>query len=139
MSVDTDQPAVAVVFDGPDMRTAKPRVYPWTWVACWIWNLARKPRVWKWKQEQNGIYARVMMSMDRDLLVYLRKNVFLPCDQCRQAWGMLSGVCYLSLVKSIAHNMRCPEHGDKYDRFLMVNEPLFLRNDELAAKINGFR
>jgi hypothetical protein len=137
---ETDQPAVAVVFDPASRHrmAPKPKVHWWTWVGFFVYNLARKPKVWKWQREQEEIYQRVKERLKREVLPHLWQ-VRIVCPQCRNAYGTLRDQTFLSMIKMILKNMRCDNHPEPYDQFLIRNNREFERADDLAAWINGFK
>ena len=130
-----DSPAVAVVFDGAKIPV-KVEAKWYHYVAAFFWNLYRKPKVWAWQREQNIIYQSINASLEIDVLNFFRQRGF-NCPTCHQAWGMFLSVSFVSMIKTIAKNMRCKEHPYVYDAFLKKNEPLFQRNEDLARWING--
>ena len=134
------EPAIAVILDPacrPD-QAPKPRVHWWTWVGYFVYNLARKPKVWTWKREQNEIYLRVKHRLNAEVLPHLWQ-VRMICPACRNAYGTLRSEAFLSMIRMILKNMRCENHPEPYDQFLVRNAHEFERAEDLAAWINGFQ
>jgi hypothetical protein len=134
-----EQPAVAVMFEGQQMPK-KPRVMPWHWIAYYVYNLARKPKVWRLQREQDRIYKLVRGGLERTVLTDLKLyGLQRGCVNCRNAYGTLKSQAFLSTIRMILKNMRCDEHPWPYDTFLKTYQIEFDRNEQLAAEINGFK
>ena len=127
-----------VVYQGADLVPPKPRVTVWSWVVYFVYNLVRKPKVWKAKREQDKIYNDIKKALHPeflDKLVRLRGT----CTNCRNTYGALLGQNYISLIQMVIRNMRCEDHHEHYDQFLKDHLQEFNRNESLAAYINGFK
>lgn len=133
----SEQPQLEVIYRGERMPE-KPRVRFWHWIAYYIYNIARKPKVWFLKREQEQIYALVRRGLNNVTLPGLEANI-AKCPTCRNAYGTLKTVPFLSSIRMLLKNMRCEEHPEFYDSFLHTYQIEFDRNEELAAEINGFK
>lgn len=132
-----EQPTVGVIFHG-ERLPEKPKVRWYHWVGYYAYNFARKPKVWLWKREQNAIYKTVNESLSASLMPALL-GYGLKCHACRNTYATLKQQVFLSSIKMILKNAECEEHGLIYRRYFEHYGYYFVRNEQLALKINGFK
>lgn len=130
-------PDIRIIYQG-DQAPKKPRVMPWHWIAYYAYNLARKPKVWRLKHEQNRIYKSIYSALESQMFPLLAR-VAPVCPHCRNAYGSLTGQVYISMIRMIVKNMQCENHPEIYVLFLQAHADKFDRNEVLAAEINGFK
>jgi hypothetical protein len=134
--MNSEAPELKVIFLGESLP-AKPKVRIWHWIAFYVYNLARKPKVWKLKREQDRIYKSIASALENEVYPAFSKIQSI-CPQCRNALGTLKGQVYISMIRMILNNMRCLDHPEPYNSFLCIHADKFNRNERLAAEINGF-
>lgn len=129
--------AVKVFFEGAP-APKPPKVTLWHWIVYYVYNITRKPKVWRMKRELNNIYKDVSAAVVEEVLPELWQ-VRLVCPNCRNTYGTLKGgQGFTSMIRMILKNMRCDEHPDVYNKFLFKHFADFERSEALAAWINGF-
>jgi|HubBroStandDraft_2_1064218.scaffolds.fasta_scaffold18379_6 hypothetical protein len=129
-------PGVAVVFDAPAVVPVR-RARWYHYVGAWLWNLYRKPLVWKRQREILSIFHAVKSSMDQTLLpaLYERRT---SCESCCNAYLSLKPQVFLSSIEKILRRMQCEDHPQLFHTFLSTWETEFKRSERLSAWINGF-
>lgn len=131
-------PELKVIYQGETLPE-KPKVRFWHWIFYYAYNLARKPKVWRLKREQDEIYKVILNGLEHEIFPNLHLyGMQRSCSSCRHAYVTLKGQIYISVIRMILQNMRCEDHPRVYDDFLHRYSIEFNRNEEIAAEINGF-
>jgi hypothetical protein len=133
-----EAPAYQPVIINPEELPKTPKATLWDWVKYYVWNLYRKPLVWKRQQELERTFNDLKTALEYEVLKPLWANR-LHCDQCRDAYMALKPQIFLSQIHLILKRMYCRSHAGVFTEFLMRHDSQFSKSEEIAAWINGFR
>ncbi len=136
----TEDPSVQVYFDGePAPTNIKPTLIDWA--KYYIFNLYRKPMVWKKQKELLAIFKEIKGDLDTRILPKLWENRIV-CNQCYDAYKTLKPQVFLSQIELI---LKCLKkdydhiHWPMFDSFLSHYQEKLRDSEEISAWINGFR
>ena len=132
-----EMPAIRpILTNGVELpKTPKASVFDWVWY--YIYNLSRKPFVWAWKRELERIERTVISWKKHQFLPRLLKQV-RQCHDCATAFETINPQFLLSQIKFLMSRMRCDEHPELFNNFLIDHAEQFNRAEYLARRINGF-
>lgn len=138
MNAQTEPLPVAVMFEPNGFKMPeKPPVRWYHWLAYYLYNLARKPKVMAAQRDLERVIAKVRDAMFHELLPVLWQRR-LVCPPCRDAYMALKPQIYLSQIELIILKMHCENHADDFKIFHADHFDDFKRCEKLSAGINGF-
>ena len=132
-----EMPAIRpILTNGVELpKTPRASVFDWVWY--YIYNLLRKPFVWRWRKELNKIENHILGYVRYFFLSDLIKQV-RGCHDCATAYESIQPQFLVSQVKFMMEKMKCDEHPELFDKFLHVFRDDLKRSEYLARRINGF-
>lgn len=130
--------SVKPVYTAPKIEDSKPSVSLWDWVAYYVFNLVRKPAVWRAKRKLIAIADSMMLSLQSEIMPQLYENR-LDCQECRDAYMALNGQPFVSNIRTILRRMQCSYHFEPFNAFLEKHRVEFDSSDDVAAWICGFK
>ena len=126
----------AIIYKGePLPKKHKSTIFDW--ISYYVYNLVRKPFVWKKQKELGDIFDKIVFGVNTEVLPSLLKNIN-TCQQCREAYVILRNQVFVSQIESILNRMQCTKHKEIFTLFLNKNSHKFIQSDELSRWINGF-
>ena len=131
-----DEQNIGVIYKGDPA----PTVYRATIIdhfVNWIWNLARKPKVWRSQKELIKLANEIQEDIRRNVCPELLANL-LTCQQCREAYALLKSQVFLSQTEQVFLRSSCTRHKKIFDKFMATNAYKFRKSEEIARYINGF-
>lgn len=125
------------MFEGaPPPKPPKPSL--WDWIKYYLFNLYRKPMVYRRQKELLYIAQDVRHALDVEVMPKLW-HARLVCKDCRDAFMMIKPQIFLSQIEMILKSYRCEDHGELFAEFLERHGAKFRRSEDIAAWINGFK
>jgi len=107
------------------------------WISYYIWNLYRKPLVWKKQKELVEIFNTIKFALEKEVLPELWQNK-IDCIDCFNAYLSLKPQVFLSQIQAVLTQMKCDEHPTVFIQFLLKYRGEFKRSEDLSKWINGF-
>lgn len=141
MNMMSDEPTTAEirpVVTNSEALPEKPKVRWYHHVHYYVYNLARKPMVWRKHRELMRLSDEVQYALRRDVYPELLKKA-QACEMCSESFSALKAQTFLSQVEVVLKRKKCSSHHRIFENFLLVHSPKFRQSEEVSAWINGFK
>lgn len=130
----TDEKPTAIVYANPIDVTEKKSKW-FEWVAYYVYNIVRKPKVWKERKE----VIKIAQGLQESLKTEVYPQIDMQCKECRDGAATLKSQEFTSNIHMILQRLACDTHPEAFNRFLNKHRSEFSRSDDISAWINGFR
>lgn len=129
-----DQGTIQPILTNGESLPEKPRITIWHWIGYYLYNLARKPKVWMKQRELKEISDTIQKGLRETMYPRMTAK---PCKECREAFIALRPQIFLSQIELILKR-KCSSHSKLYEDFLFIYHNEFRRSEEISRWINGF-